>query len=214
MVNLDTSDFKAKAAALRQASLAAYKTLGIDAPGSAHKPLADMKKDPHVDLGLIPSVLPALKEFKASLALILNTLQRADIPSLVKRVLLQKTDWQIFVDFHNVVNAAIQEGPDGNQSAINLVRDISTPMLASQVLEAMADDLTQEVGVDSLKKNLLRWSTGFSGRAQRRMFACMLDKIASSLEERGLAHLAVEVDKISNTIETADKNISCTLLFF
>jgi hypothetical protein len=36
------------------------------------------------------------------------------------------------------------------------------------------------------------------------MFASMLDKIANALEERGLAHLALEVDKVSNTLETTD----------
>jgi hypothetical protein len=204
MISIDTSDFKAKAIALHQAAVSAYKSLGVDMPGSSHKPLADMKKDHHVDLGLIPSVLPALKEFKASLALILNTLQRADVPNTVKKELTIKADWQSFVDFHNVVNAAIQEGPDGNQSAINLVRDMNTPMIASMVLNALASDLTLEPSVESLKGSLQRWSTGYSNRAQRRMFASMLDKIANALEERGLAHLALEVDKVSNTLETTD----------
>ena len=210
MITIDTSTFLAKADALKLAAITAYRTMGVGTPGSTHKSVADLIKDPHVDLGLIPTVLPALKEFKSALSQLLNYLQREDVPNQVKSALAaNKPEWQAFVDFHKTMNDAIQDGPDGNQKAINLVRDVSTPRVASNVMNAMVGDMSLEPSAAALRDSLRRWVTGSATMAVRRVFAssdvvAALDKLATSLEAKGMAHLAIELDSVSNALEAMD----------
>ena len=51
MLNIDTSDFKAKASKLQNSIRAAYYTLGVGSTGSPHRTLEEIKANPHVNLG-------------------------------------------------------------------------------------------------------------------------------------------------------------------